>query len=57
MRGAILQEDSFTQVNYDQIESHEDVARTTHSSDANMGLESNRAAQLANLERKLLNVF
>ena len=30
---------------------------TTHSSDANTGLESNRAGRLADLENTLLNLF
>ena len=30
---------------------------TTHSSDANTGLESNRSARLADLKRTLLNFF
>ena len=43
--------------NNDQIESNKDIALTAHSSDSNMGLGSNGTTQLANLERKLLNLF
>ena len=43
--------------NNDQIENHSDVALTAYSSDSIMGLMSSGAAQLADLERKFLNLF
>ena len=41
----------------DLVENYEDVTLTAHSSDANLILESNRAAQLADLDRELLKLF
>ena len=43
--------------NNDQVKGYKDIALTAHSSDANMAPDSNIEAQLADLERKLLNLF
>ena len=49
--------DRFAQDNNDLAENYEDVTLTAHSSDANMGLESDRTARLSDLERSLLNLY
>ena len=49
--------ESLWQDNNDLVEIYGDVALIAHSSDSNMSLASDRAAQLADLERKLLHFF
>ena len=50
-------EDKLTRDDDDLVENHGDTTLVAHCSDANMGLESNRAARLVDLERTLLNLF
>ena len=52
VRGSSILEDRFTRDNDDLVENHGGATLA-----ANMGLESNRAARLADLEHKLLNLF
>ena len=50
-------EDRFARDNKNLVENQMDATLGAHSSDTNMGLESNRAARLSDLERTLLNLF
>ena len=52
VRGSSILEDRFTRDNDDLVENHGGATLA-----ANMGLESNRAARLVDLERTLLNLF